>query len=68
MSIRRITRGPGTQAAIGLITTGALGFMGGLFWADRKVVSYVLFAAAAFRFYAVIRDFRRSRAVDEEYE
>jgi hypothetical protein len=62
MNIRRITRGPGTQAAVGVITTVALGFMGGLFLADRQVVAYVLFAAAAFRLFAVVRDLRRARA------
>jgi len=59
-------RGPGTQAAIGLVTTVLLLFIAGTFLASRPIVAYVLFAAAAFRFYAVFRDLRRARLRAEE--
>lgn len=62
MNIRRVARGPGTQAAIGVITTGLLGLAGATFYASRPIVAYVLFGAAAFRFYAVVRDYRRATA------
>jgi hypothetical protein len=61
MNMRRLARGPGTQAAIGVITTGLLIFIGGTFLQSRPIVGYVLFAGAAFRLYAVVRDYSRSR-------
>ena len=62
MNIRRLSRGPGTQAAIGVITTGLLGLAGATFYASHRVVAYALLSAAAFRFYIVVRDFRRATA------
>jgi len=64
--MRRITRSPGAQAAVGLLTTGLLLIIAGTFLESRATVAYFLFAAAAFRFYAVFRDLRRARIRAEE--
>ena len=61
MNLRRITRSPGSKAAVGLLTTALLLFVGATFLGSQPLVAYVLFGGAAFRFFSVFRDLARAR-------
>jgi hypothetical protein len=69
MRVLRATRSPGATAAVGLLTTGLLGFVGFTFLESKPMIGYLLLAAAAFRLFRVVVDLSRARrwaAEDDE--
>ena len=66
MRLLDVTRSPGLKAAVGLLTTALLGFVGMTFLQSKPLVAYVLLGGAAFRLFGVFRDLLRARRRDAE--